>query len=283
VFEKTEEKKSKIITYIVFALAIIIVVLNIVSLIFPALLVTSLVGSESNVNSFELGGWLIPFLSVNLSILVFGVLYYKRLLPKIMNNSLKFILNFEVSRKKALAAFLVIIGIYILFTVGELTKPEGEIWKDWEVLEPIIEGFPSEGEDAPGLRILYVKNFLLYSSKEVFQNVKIIPFIGSISLIFLTYFLTVQISQKRFAGLVAMAILLQSGTFLRYDTSATFSNFWISFYLVSLYLIYKKWPLSLLSFIASVFSKPITFVFFPMTLFFALRSRISKKGKNWHY
>jgi len=129
------------------------------------------------------------------------------------------------------------------------------------------------------MSILFVKNFLLFSSQEVFHNVKVIPFIGSISLVFITYFLTVQITKKRFAGLVAVAILLQSATFLRYDTTATFSNFWTSFYLFSLYLVYKKWPLSPLTYIASIFSKVITAVFLPMTLFFIFRSNIAKKTK----
>jgi len=76
-----------------------------------------------------------------------------------------------------------------------------------------------------------------------------------------------------------MVILLQSQTFLRYDTTATYSNFWISLYLVSLYLIYKKWPLSPMAYIASIFSKTLTVVFFPMTLFFIYRARIPKKTK----
>jgi len=277
--DKMEEEKSRIITYIVFGFTLTVVILNLVSLIFPALLVISIIGSERDVNAFELGTWVIPFVSINLSILVFALLYYKQILPNVIVKSFKFIINFEISKKTATVFFFIIIGIYILFTVGELTEQEIDTWKDWEILGKIIEEFPSGGEDTPGLRELYVKNFLLYSSQEVFQNVKIIPFIGSLSLIFLTYLLTVQISKKRFAGLVAMIILLQSQTFLRYDTSATFSNFWTSFYLLSLYLIYKKWPLSPPAFLASIFSKSLTFVFFPMTLFFIFRSRISKKSK----
>jgi len=277
--QKIEERKSKIITYIVFAFTFLIVILSLISLFFPAFLVISIMGSERDVNPFELGRWVIPFVSINLSILVFALLYYKQILPNVIVKAFKFVINFEISKKTATVFFLIIIGIYILFTVGELTEQEGSTWKDWEILGKIIEEFPSGGDDTPGLRILYVKNFLLYSSQEVFQNVKIIPFIGSLSLVFLTYLLTVQISKKRFAGLIAMVILLQSHTFLRYDTTATFSNFWVSLYLVSLYLIYKKWPLSPLAFVASIFSKPITFLFFPMTIFFAIRTKISKKAK----
>jgi len=272
------EKKARLVAIMVFVFSLGVILINLVSLLFPALLITSIIGSERDINSFELGAWAIPFLSINLAILVFGLLYYRQLFPEAITKYFKSFLGFEVSRNTAIVVFSIIIGIYIIFSLGELTQEEGTVWKDWEILEPIIKDFPY-GEDTPGLRLLYVKNFLIYSSLEVFQNVKIIPFIGSISLVFLTYFFTVKISGKRFAGLVAMVILLQSHTFLRYDTTATFSNFWTVFYLVSLYLVYKKWPLSPLAYIASIFSKTLTVVFFPMTLFFIYRARIPKKTK----
>jgi len=278
-YNKIESEKSRIITYLVLCFALIVVILNIISLIFPALLLTTFVGSESDVKSFELGAWTIPFVLVNLSLLVFGFLFYRKSLPKKIYRSFEFITSFEVSRKTAIIVFSIMIGIYIIFNVGELDQQEIDVWKDWKFVEPIIEKFPSIDEGQRGLSILLMKNFLLFSSQEVFQNVKIIPFIGSISLVFLTYFLTVQITKKRFAGLIAMAILLQSHTFLRYDTTATYSNFWTAFYLVSLYLVYKKWPLSPLAYIASIFSKALTVVFLPMTLFFIFRSYIAKKTK----
>jgi len=267
------------VSYLAFLISIFIVCITLVSLFFPAFLSTSISGSESDVNSFELGAWAIPFFSINLSILILGLLYYKQFLPKIITKSFKFILNFEVSSRVTITVFSIIIGLYIIFTVEEISQSEGEIWHDWKFVEPMIENFPYGVEGEPELSFLYVKNFLLYSSQELFQNVKIIPFIGSISLIFLTYFLTVRISGKRFAGLVSIVILLQSHTFLRYDTTATFSNFWTAFYLFSLFLIYKKWQFSPLAYLASIFSKALTLSFFPMTLFFIFRSEIPKKTK----
>jgi len=260
-YEETEQKKSRIITYIVFGFALVVVILNIISLIFPALFVTSFGNSESNFNSLELGAWTIPFFIINLSILVFGFLYYRKMVPDKISNSFEFILNFETSQKITIIVFSIMVGFYIIMTVGELSQLEIDVWQDWKILGPIIENFPSTEEGPKGMTVLFMKNFLLFSSQVVFHNVKVIPFIGSISLIFITYFLTVRISKKRFAGLVAIAVLLQSHTFLRYDTTATFSNFWTSLYLVSLYMIYKKWPLSPLTYIASIFSKAFTALF----------------------
>jgi len=278
-YEETEQKKSRIITYLVFGFALVVVILNIISLIFPALFVTSFGNSESNFNSLELGAWTIPFFIINLSILVFGILYFRKMVPDKISSSFQFILNFETSQKITIIVFSIMVGFYIIMTVGELSQLEIDVWQDWKILGPIIENFPSTEEGPKGMTVLFMKNFLLFSSQVVFHNVKVIPFIGSISLIFITYFLTVRISKKRFAGLVAIAILLQSHTFLRYDTTATFSNFWTSLYLVSLSMIYKKWPLSPLTYIASIFSKAITALFLPMTLFFIFRSNIAKKTK----
>ncbi len=64
-----------------------------------------------------------------------------------------------------------------------------------------------------------------------------------------------------------------------YDTSIAYPNYWIVFYLLSLYLVYKKWSPSPISYILSVASKGLTGLFFPMTLFFIYRANITKKKK----
>lgn len=275
---KMQIQKTSLISLAVFIVALCVVLINILSLIFPTLLVTLTSGSESQVNSFEVGAWTVPVLTVNLLVLGFGLIYYKKRLPNKIDNSFKFLLNFEVSRKVAIIVIIILLGLYVVLTIPELNQKEIDTWKDWEFVEPFIKDFP-DGEGSPQLKALYVKNFLLFSSLTVFQNVKLLPFFASISLIFVTYLLTVQISQKRFAGLVAMAVLLQSHTFLRYDTTATYENFWTLFYVLSLYLIYKKWQFSPLVFLASIFSKPLTVAFLPMTLFFILRSENTRKTK----
>ena len=114
---------------------------------------------------------------------------------------------------------------------------------------------------------------------QIFENYKVIPFMASIVLLVLTYIFTVELTKKRFAGIVAMVIVLQSYVFLMYDTTVSYPNFWILFYLLSLYLILKKWQLSPISWVASILSKALTAAFLPMTLFFVYRSDISKKKK----
>ena len=121
--------------------------------------------------------------------------------------------------------------------------------------------------------------FLLDSSLNIFQNIKFLPFFASILLLFVTYLLTVQITEKRFAGIIALVVLIHSSTFLKFDTVAVYENFWVLFYLMSIYIIQKKWILSPIFYILSFFTKAFVAPYFIMTLFFAGKSSISKKVK----
>ncbi len=64
-----------------------------------------------------------------------------------------------------------------------------------------------------------------------------------------------------------------------YDTSVSYPNFWILFYLLSLYLVFKKWSLSPISYLVGALSKSMTAAFLPMTLFFIYRTNIPKQKK----
>jgi len=266
------------VSFVVFVITLVVVGLNYVSLFFPALIVTSITDFEGNVDPLEPGVWVTPILIANISIFCFFILYYKQKLPNLVLRLIKFILNFEVSKKWTMIVIVIILGGYIAFTVGELDDYEGDIWTDFSNIEKMIEEFPFV-EGIGNLPVVYVQNFLLYTSHTVFHNVKVIPFVASISLLLLTYFFTVKICNKRFSGVVAMLVLLQSHTFLRYDTVASYSYFWVLFYLLSLYLVYKKWYLSHIAFILSIFSKLLTLAFLPMVLFFAYRVELAQKNK----
>ena len=207
------------VSFVVFVITLVVVGLNYVSLFFPALIVTSITDFEGNVDPLEPGVWVTPILIANISIFCFFILYYKQKLPNLVLRLIKFILNFEVSKKWTMIVIVIILGGYIAFTVGELDDYEGDIWTDFSNIEKMIEEFPFV-EGIGNLPVVYVQNFLLYTSHTVFHNVKVIPFVASISLLLLTYFFTVKICNKRFSGVVAMLVLLQSHTFLRYDTVA---------------------------------------------------------------
>jgi len=271
--------KQNPVSLIVFLITVILVLLSLISVVFPALIFRTLGGFEDNVgiDPFEPGSLAYSLLITNFVIFALGLLYYKNKLPLTIKKSINFIFNYEISSKLAFFVILIIIGTYITASVGELFN--GEFLPDFDIrAKPYLENydFTTVGREGLDKHFFY---FLTTSSMQLFGNYKVIPFIASISLLVLTYFFTFEITQKRFAGIVAMVILLQSKIFLFFDTTVVYPNYWVVFYLLSLYLVYKKWPLSPISYVLSVTSKGLTALFFPMTLFFIYRANITKQKK----
>ena len=121
--------------------------------------------------------------------------------------------------------------------------------------------------------------FLLDISLDIFQNIKLLPFVASILVVVFTYLITTQFCQKRFAGIIAIVVLLQTYTFLKFDTVAVYENFWVLFFLISLYAIQKKWFLSPVFYILAFYTKAYVAPFFLMTLFTTYKSEISMRTK----
>jgi len=272
-------QRKGLVRWIVFLTTLMVVLISLTSAIFPALLLRTFGGFEDvvGINPFEIGEWAYPLLVTNLVLLCIGILYLKNRLGQLPIKSIKFIFNFEVSNRVAFLVMVILIGFYISFSVGELF--DGKFQADFKVhFEDWLEIYSVTEFNVTPIGY-HLQFFLETISMQVFENYKVIPFIASIALLVLTYIVTVEISKKRFAGIVSMVIVLLSNVFLMYDTSVTYPNFWILFYLLSLYLILKKWPLSPISYVASALSKPLTVAFLPMTLFFVYRTNISKKKK----
>ncbi|MDE1764439.1 MAG: hypothetical protein KGH88_09410, partial [Thaumarchaeota archaeon] len=183
--------------------------------------------------------------------------------------------NFEVTRKQALIAVIVLLAVFAGITGGTLAKEE--TWVDYKGVKETVQAWhPSRLALSTEPHVRY---FLLQTSLDVLGNIRIIPFLASGALLVLTYFFTKSITQKRFAGLVAMVILLQSDIFIKYSTTASYDNFWILFYLFGLYLVQKFWPPSPVSYVVSIFSKALTVAFLPMTIYFIARSTLPKRSK----
>ena len=122
--------------------------------------------------------------------------------------------------------------------------------------------------------------FLLDVSQEIFQNIKLLPFLASISSIIFTALITTQLAKRRLAGIIAMIILLQSVTFTDFDTVAVYENFWVLFYLISLYSINSKWwHGSPINFLLSVFTKAFIMTYFWMSFFYIYRAEVSTRIK----
>jgi len=276
-------ENSQKVSYAVFFAALIVVLLTLTPVIFPALFSSVFGMYAENLDAFELGHQSIFLIVSNVVIFGFGIAYYKKKIPSLVQDAVEKIRTFEIPKRVAIISLAVILCVYIGLAAPELSLDESKSWSDYQkVLLPALEIWPFGESDNVYIQEQndrYVRMFLLDVSLNIFQNIKILPFIASILVVVFTYLITVQFCQKRFAGIISVIVLLQSYTFLRYDTTAVYENFWVLFFLISLYVIQKKWFLSPVFYILAFFTKAYVAPFFIMTLFTTFRSQISIRTK----
>ena len=261
---------------------IIFTFLTIVSVILPSLFSSIFGKFSSNLVPYEIGIFGIPIILSNVALFSFGAMYYKKKLPITFFDFINKIRAFEIPKKPSVIILLIIFSVYIGLSLPELFIDESQQWGDYAVLEDALNLWPngkSENIYVEEQNDRYVRMFILDLSLNLFQNIKILPFIASILVVFFTYLFTVQITKKRFAGIISILVLLQSNTFLKFDTVAVYENFWVLFYLLSLYVVQKKWFFSPAFYILSFFTKAFVAPYFMMTLYYTFRSPISSKKK----
>jgi len=279
----SEQISSKLVTYAAFLVTLGIVGISIFSVIFPAFIISNTYEFPNDLDPFETSPWTFLIIISSSSLLTLGFLYKNQKLPSQLYSGIKFILNFEISKKTAIISGIILLGFYIGFSSSELFLDESNQWSDYYVLEDALDIWPSTDHWNIYIKeqnTRYVRMVLLDVSQDFLQNIKLLPFIASILVIVFTALITIQISKKRFAGIVSMIILLQSITFTDFDTIAVYENFWVLFYLISIYSIQKKWwHASPFLFILAVFSKAFIVTYFWMNIFYIYRSDIPRKTK----
>ena len=276
-------ESSQYVSYAVFFCTLVIVLLTLIPVIFPVLYSSFFGMFTENLNPFELGYLAIFLIVSNVVIFGFGIAYYKKKIPSLVDDVVEKIRTFEIPKRVSIIALAVILAVYIGLSAPELSLYEGSDWSDYhKVLLPALEIWPFGQTDDVYIQEQndrYVRMFLLDVSLDIFQNIKLLPFIASILVVVFTYLITVQFCQKRFAGIIAVIVLLSSYTFLKYDTVAVYENFWVLFFLISLYVIEKKWFLSPVFYMLAFYTKAYVAPFFLMTLFTTYRSQISRRTK----
>ena len=278
--KSTKVKNNPIIPWVVFIFSMSIVLISFTSVMFPALIQVSdtvrIPGIEPvTPEPYEFGVWAGGIIVINIIIFGLAFLYFKNKLPEILSSLFTKIFSFEISKKIAFITLLVLLIIYTSISFAELSSQE--IFEDYSGVKNRLDIWSPDqimNSFEP-----HVRYFFLKSSTILFGNDRVVPLLASVSLLIVTYFFTKIITQKRFAGIVSVVILMQSNVFLIYDTTVSYTNFWILFYLLSLYLVYRFWPLSPVSYLLSIPSKALTATFLPMSIYFILRSNISRKQK----
>ena len=279
----SEQYSSKIVTYFVFLATICVVGLSVISMIFPALIISVTYEFPNELEPFEISPWASPIILSSIILLTIGFLYQKNYLPSAISTGIKLILNFEISKKTSIIIGILILSIYIGFSIEELFLDEVDQWPDFLILKEALEIWPSTDHWSVYVKeqnTRYIRMILLDFSQDFLQNIKLLPFVASISVVILTALVTIQISKKRFAGIISMIVLLQSITFVDFDTIAVYENFWVLFFLLSIYSIQKKWwYASPISYILSIFTKAFVATYFWINIFFIYRAEIPRKSK----
>jgi len=279
--DKKEKSRanSSFVPWIVFLFSISIVLISFVSVVFPALILVSDTLEIPGIDPvtpepYETGVWSGGV--VISSFVTFGLtfLFFRNKLPKFLSSLFGKLFSFEISKKSSFVVLLILLIIYTTVSSTELSNQE--IFEDYNGVKNRVDSWSIDKINSFEPHVRY---FFLKASTVLFGNDRVIPLLASVSLLIVTYFLTKTITQKRFAGIVSVVILMQSSIFLTYDTTVSYTNFWILFYVLSLYLVYRFWPLSPVSYLLSIPSKALTAAFLPMSIYFILRSEISRKQK----
>jgi len=268
---QVKQISSKIITISFLTISII----SFISVIFPKFLVEISINDRyRTVNFFDTVGTL-TYEIIIVNVIFFGILIlykknkylskFKKIFPKILDN--------DVSKRNAFVIIFVLFIIYFIFTFDEFFREEFELGDYFGVKEQFTKEYVLE----ENLGQYFVRYSLLWISANVFENVRIIPYIASIGLLLTTYFLTLELTKKRISGLIAFTILLQSNLFLLFDTTSSYENFWTCFYFISLYMILKKPIGSPVSFILSLLSKPLVITLLPINIYMILTKKIRNK------
>jgi hypothetical protein len=299
-------KRGKL-SWIVFLFTLFVVLISLISFVFPAFLISEMgsgneieetgVKGTYKIDPFEVGHWAAPLLVVNIIVFTIFALYHWNKLPDSVKHGLESLFSFEISKKSAVVIILIIMTVYVTFSSIELTQDE--TWPDWDRVQVRMEGEKATGQSSCDLLMTdpncigwpfthptvssgfepHVRYFFLKTSDMIFGNYKVFPFFASIGLLIVTYLFTTLITGKRFAGIISLVVIIQSNLFLSFDTSQTYSNFWTLFYVLSLYFAVRFWMVSPVIYLLSIFSKIITITFLPMSIFFVMSSNIPKKKK----
>jgi len=269
------ENKQQV-SKIIFLICLTLSLISFVSLIFPVLLVELTIGEfNREINFFELGVWAIPIIIGNIVFLGLLIIHKLNRFPVGFNKIIHKISVNDVSRRTTVIVLLALFSIYLGFSIDELQREEFELG-DYQSIPTVVKEFSF---DDPNVISPQIRYFFLHISLLVFDNIRILPFIASISLLLITFFLTLELTKKRISALVAFTVLLQSNLFLLWDTTSAYENFWTSFYFFSLYLILKKPIGSHVSFILGMLSKPLVITFLPVNLF-AILTNNKKKSQQ---
>jgi len=179
--------------------------------------------------------------------------------------------NIEISKKRFYLALVGLVFIYVLVSFHEINIPdcigymrcfdvdrrERELYR-WNFDENFIENF----------NLRYSLTMLLLAvSRDLFGSPRIFTLASSVMFLVLVALVGRDVSKSRFFGLVALVFMSIDPIFLRYDSSITYPNFWVTAFMFSVYLCLRKTITCFLPYLFSIPLKILTVLYFPVILF----------------
>ena len=123
-------ESSQYVSYAVFFCTLVIVLLTLIPVIFPALYSSFFGMFTENLDPFELGYQSVFLIVSNIVIFSFGIAYYKNKIPSIVHSIFEKIRTFETSKRVTIISLIIILGIYIGLSSPELLLDESIDWSD---------------------------------------------------------------------------------------------------------------------------------------------------------
>ena len=133
-----EIKPNSAVIWFICSIGIFVVSFSLISVVFPGLII-SIVDTNLFGETFEIGVMGIPFLIVNVIIFSLIVLGIKQRLPNAFTDIIQKILSFDISKKNSFGILIIILSIYVVVTVNELSIYELNQYGDFLVLEKAVK------------------------------------------------------------------------------------------------------------------------------------------------
>ena len=106
----SEFENSQTVSYVVFFCTLVVVLLTLTPVIFPALFSSFFGMFTENLDPFELGYQSVFFIVSNILILGFGAAYYKKKIPSLVYDVVEKIRTFEISKRVSMISLAVILS-----------------------------------------------------------------------------------------------------------------------------------------------------------------------------
>ena len=184
----------------------------------------------------------------------------------------KFVLD---KRTAYICLGIVIITVFII-EVDELNRPEHVYGASFE---KINDGIILGCNDVLGTMVRSIPAWwMVCFSDEYLGNARLLPFVFSMALLPLTYLVTIQITNKPLVGLLATVGTAIHPWFWLFNDTSTLHQFWVVWFLLSIYFIKRQPLLAIPFYTLSVFTKAIPLLFLPAILYYIYQSKPKRKN-----